>query len=250
LCVVVTAGAMPATHTMARKTKTEALETRNQILDAAEKVFGERGVARTSLHEIAEGAGLTRGAVYWHFADKYDLLSALWERCLLPLEAAFAAIDAEHVEDALTRIRAKVRGVADRIVHDPRTRNMMGIFLLRCEMVDEIAASRQRIVGDRDDCLQQMAAEFRSAVAAGQLRKDLDADAAAIELHGIIDGLCYHWLLEPSRFDFEQRVAACTDAWLIGQGADPLAGRRRVTRPTRSAAAQMAKKAARRASVR
>jgi TetR/AcrR family acrAB operon transcriptional repressor len=235
---------------MARKTKTEALETRNQILDAAEKVFGERGVARTSLHEIAESAGLTRGAVYWHFADKYDLLSALWERCLLPLEAAFAAIEAEHGDDALSRIRAKVRGVAERIVHDPRTRNMMGIFLLRCEMVDEIAASRQRIVGDRDDCLQQMAVEFRSAVAAGQFRKDLDADAAAIELHGIIDGLCYHWLLEPSRFDFEQRVAACTDAWLVGNGAGPAAAGRSRHTTVRSAAASKAKRASRRATVR
>jgi TetR/AcrR family acrAB operon transcriptional repressor len=236
---------------MARKTKTEALETRHQILDAAERVFGERGVARTSLHEIAESAGLTRGAVYWHFADKYDLLSALWERCLLPLEAAFAAIDAEHGDDALVRIRAKVRGVATRIVHDPRTRNMMGIALLRCEMVDEIAASRQRIVGDRDDCLQQMAAEFRSAVAAGQLRHDLDAGAAAIELHAIIDGLCYHWLLDPKRFDFEVRVAACTDAWLVGQGAK-LAGRKAAVRKpaVRARAAPAAKVVRRRAALR
>ncbi len=233
---------------MARKTKTEALETRNQILDAAEKVFGERGVARTPLHEIAESAGLTRGAVYWHFADKYDLLSALWERCLLPLEAAFAAIDAEHT-DALARIRAKVRGVAERIVHDPRTRNMMGIFLLRCEMVDEIAASRQRIVGDRDDCLLQMAAEFRLAVAAGQLRQDLDADAAAIELHAIIDGLCYHWLLEPKRFDFEVRVAACTDAWLVGQGAEAVVPARRRA-AARGAKASKARPVPRRATVR
>lgn len=228
---------------MARKTKTEALETRNQILDAAEKVFGERGVARTSLHEIAESAGLTRGAVYWHFADKYDLLSALWERCLLPLEAAFAVIDAEHGDDALVRIRAKVRGVAARIVHDPRTRNMMGIALLRCEMVDEIASSRQRIVGDRDECLQQMAAEFRSAVAAGQLRADLDAGAAAIELHAIIDGLSYHWLLDPKRFDFEVRVAACTDAWLAGQGAKLTAaavGKTARATPARKTAAKKA----------
>lgn len=237
---------------MARKTKTEALETRNQILDAAERVFGERGVARTSLHEIAEGAGLTRGAVYWHFADKYDLLSALWERCLLPLEAAFAVIDAEHGDDALVRIRAKVRGVAARIVHDPRTRNMMGIALLRCEMVDEIAASRQRIVGDRDDCLQQMAAEFRLAVAAGQLQGDLDADAAAIELHAIIDGLCYHWLLDPKRFDFEARVAACTDAWLVGQGArlPATAGRKAPAGGRRVRQAAPAKARRRRAAVR
>jgi TetR/AcrR family acrAB operon transcriptional repressor len=54
---------------MARKTKEEAQETRNAILDAAELVFQEHGVSHTSLAEIAAAAGVTRGAVYWHFAN-------------------------------------------------------------------------------------------------------------------------------------------------------------------------------------
>jgi TetR/AcrR family acrAB operon transcriptional repressor len=62
---------------MVRKTKAAALATRNSILDAAERMFCTRGVARTSLHEIADRKGLTRGAVYWHFKGKYDLLQAL-----------------------------------------------------------------------------------------------------------------------------------------------------------------------------
>ncbi|MDP1673909.1 MAG: TetR family transcriptional regulator, partial [Burkholderiales bacterium] len=57
---------------MARRTKDEAVETRNQILDAAEKVFSARGVSRTSLADIAEAASVTRGAIYWHFKDKAD----------------------------------------------------------------------------------------------------------------------------------------------------------------------------------
>ncbi|MEO6595841.1 MAG: TetR family transcriptional regulator [Planctomycetota bacterium] len=204
---------------MARKTKAAAEETRNQILDAAEKVFGERGVARTSLHEIAESAGLTRGAVYWHFKGKYDLLSALWQRVLMPMDEAFAAIDQEMEQDPLGRIRAKTRSVAHRIVHDPRMQNMMGIQLLRCEMVDEIAAARTFILAEREQCLQQIADGFRAAVAAEQLRSGIEPKAAAIGLHAIIDGLCYHWLLDPSRFDLEVETVACVDAWLVGLGA-------------------------------
>ena len=48
---------------MARRTKAEAEQTREQILDAAEAVFLDRGVARASLAEIAQAAGVTRGAV-------------------------------------------------------------------------------------------------------------------------------------------------------------------------------------------
>lgn len=52
---------------MARRTKEDACATRNSLLDAAEQVFYEQGVARASLNEIAQRAGATRGAVYWYF---------------------------------------------------------------------------------------------------------------------------------------------------------------------------------------
>lgn len=47
---------------MARKTKRQAQETRQHILDAAIKAFSERGVSATSLNDIAALAGVTRGA--------------------------------------------------------------------------------------------------------------------------------------------------------------------------------------------
>lgn len=58
---------------MARKTKQQAEETRQEILDAAIKTFSERGVSATSLADIAKSAGVTRGAIYWHFKNKVDL---------------------------------------------------------------------------------------------------------------------------------------------------------------------------------
>ena len=64
---------------MVRKTKEEAMNTRARIMDAAIELFADRGFARTSLEEIAEAAGVTRGAVYWHFKNKFDLISAIHE---------------------------------------------------------------------------------------------------------------------------------------------------------------------------
>ena len=46
---------------MARKTKEDAIATRNSLIDAAERVFLERGVSRASLSDIAQAAGATRG---------------------------------------------------------------------------------------------------------------------------------------------------------------------------------------------
>lgn len=64
---------------MARKTKQEAQETRQYILDVALRLFSQQGVSSTSLGEIAKAAGVTRGAIYWHFKDKSDLFSEIWE---------------------------------------------------------------------------------------------------------------------------------------------------------------------------
>ena len=69
---------------MARKTKEEARETRNRILDAAEQVFQRQGVSRTSLADIAGEARVTRGAIYWHFKNKADLYDAMIKRVLAP----------------------------------------------------------------------------------------------------------------------------------------------------------------------
>jgi AcrR family transcriptional regulator len=67
----------------------EALATRERLLDAAQALFREHGVTRTSLAEVATAAGMTRGAVYWHFKDKADLFRAMCDRATLPLDAHF-----------------------------------------------------------------------------------------------------------------------------------------------------------------
>lgn len=64
---------------MARKTKQQALETRQHILDVAMRLFSQQGVSSTSLAQIAQAAGVTRGAIYWHFKDKTDLFSEIWQ---------------------------------------------------------------------------------------------------------------------------------------------------------------------------
>ncbi|WP_059728125.1 TetR family transcriptional regulator [Burkholderia ubonensis] len=65
---------------MVRKTKEAARMTREAILDASERLFDACGYGAASLEDIAEAAGVTRGAVYWHFKDKRDLLLALFVR--------------------------------------------------------------------------------------------------------------------------------------------------------------------------
>ena len=70
---------------MARKTKEDAELTRQSLIDAARQVFLAHGVSRTTMEHMAAQAGVTRGAVYWHFNNKLDLFQAMREQVFLPL---------------------------------------------------------------------------------------------------------------------------------------------------------------------
>ena len=63
-----------------RRTKEDAKKTRTALLASAERLFLANGVTRTSLSQIAYDAGVTRGAVYWHFENKSDLLNQLLDQ--------------------------------------------------------------------------------------------------------------------------------------------------------------------------
>ena len=62
-----------------RRTKEEAEQTRQDLLDAALTVFSQKGYTATRLEDVARTAGVTRGAIYHHFGSKADLYGALIE---------------------------------------------------------------------------------------------------------------------------------------------------------------------------
>ena len=62
---------------MARRTKEEAEATKKAISIATLEIFCEKGYSRTTFDEIAKRINLTKGAVYWHFRNKADILSEI-----------------------------------------------------------------------------------------------------------------------------------------------------------------------------
>lgn len=112
---------------MARRTKEDALLTRDQILDAAERVFQRRGVSRTSLQEIAQEACVTRGAIYWHFQNKADLFDAMIARVTLPLVQAFNRMEPEHSDKPLDQLCQRVHSAFAQTVQNAQLRRVFEI---------------------------------------------------------------------------------------------------------------------------
>ena len=201
---------------MARKTKEEAQATRDRILDTAEQVFSERGVARTSLADIADAAGVTRGAIYWHFRNKGDLFTALLDRVALPMEEMVARAADENAADPLAAMRACCVYVLRRTVRDAQCRRVFEILAHKCEYVDEMHALVARHMQCRSQGIGMIERALRNAVRRGQLPKQLHVRRAAVGLHAYVDGLIYNWLLDPSSFALDRDAGALVDQYLRG----------------------------------
>lgn len=61
-------------------TQKNSIKTKNQLLTAGFRLFGEKGFYRSKLEDVAKIAGLSRGAIYWHFKDKMDFCKELMKK--------------------------------------------------------------------------------------------------------------------------------------------------------------------------
>ncbi|HTE15676.1 MAG TPA: TetR family transcriptional regulator [Burkholderiales bacterium] len=182
---------------MVRRTKDEALETRHRILDVAERVFSERGVTRTSLADVAKAAGVTRGAIYWHFADKADLFCNMFARVTMPMESPVCHTDHRAAANPLDSIRTMMIGILRWTSEDPQARRVFHIVFHKCEYVDEMKPVWRRINEMRANCLQHIEEGLRAAAAKGQLPRTLNARQAAVGLRALLDGLISNQVLDP-----------------------------------------------------
>ena len=199
---------------MARRTKEEAQATRSHILDTAEFVFGQRGVSRTSLHEIASAAGMTRGAIYWHFKDKADLFNAMMERVTLPLEETCRPSIGDEPGAAIAEMRDSFVAVLRKVVADPQLRRVFEIATHKVEYVDEMHAVRARHISMRNECWADVEQRFSRAMRRGELARRMPARAAAVGLHALLDGLLQNWMLDPEDFDLVRVGRQVLDAYL------------------------------------
>jgi TetR/AcrR family acrAB operon transcriptional repressor len=210
---------------MARRTKADALATRHQLLDAAECVFAEKGVSRTSLNDIALAAGASRGAIYWHFKNKADLFNAMMERTTLPMEQALQQVGHEPGQDPLAELRRSIADAMHRIAHDERTRRVFEVATLKVEYVDELMAVRARHRRVQADNVSQMERSLQAALVQRGLSLPLPVATLAQGLYALLVGLIHSWLLAPETFELEATAEASVQAYLSGWGLLPaLAG--------------------------
>jgi TetR/AcrR family acrAB operon transcriptional repressor len=206
---------------MARRTKEEALETRSRILDAAERVFYEKGVANSSLEDIAGAAEVTRGAIYWHFKDKAELFDAMMQRVVLPAEEMLGRAECAGEADPLALLRRATIDVLVRTAEDPRMQRVFEIAYHKCEYVGDAVGVRSRHIASQNECLETIEAGFKACVAGGQLPKTVNPRVAALGAMSLVSGLIANWVLEPASFPLKRHAEALIDIYFRGLVSTP-----------------------------
>ena len=203
---------------MVRRTKEDAEETRHQLLEAAQRVFVEKGVSRTSLQDIAQAAGVTRGAIYWHFKNKAELFNAMMDSAVLPMEQAMRQIGHDALQDPLVELECAVLQTMHSIESDARTRAIFDVATLKVEYVDELLAVKQRHVQCYAEGTRQMRRSLEDAAARRAVTLAVPAGAAAQGLHALMVGLIHSWMLDPAGFPLVAVAQTAIRIYLAGLG--------------------------------
>jgi TetR/AcrR family acrAB operon transcriptional repressor len=180
-----------------RRTKEESEQTRRAILAAARRVFARRGVTRTTLAHVAAEAGVSRGAIYWHFANKTALFDAMREQVSVPLidrtDYALLALD---LPDPLAAVERFLRNLVDTVANDADARETFRIMMLKCEYVDEFLPDLARQTRHWHELEAKLVRVYARARRVGTLRRGLAPAMAALATCVFVSGLMRLWLMD------------------------------------------------------
>ena len=204
---------------MARKTREESEKTRQRIIDAAFDVFTSKGFTRATLEDIAASAGVTRGAIYWHFIDKVDLFIALSEE----IEGAAGVRPQDITVEAIESLEDIKQEILKYLTHfelNDRYAIFYETVSFRTEYTEELQPilerqrdSHREIIGEVEKVFQRMKEE-------GLVRRELNPFYAALSLAAFINGIIETWLLDRTTFSLSEAVPIMLDDFLRGLKPD------------------------------
>ena len=196
-----------------RKTKAATDETRQAIVAAALQVFSQRGYTATRLDDIGEAAGVTRGAVYWHFKSKAELYITI-------ISEAYAQLDTLLTtawQDAPTFTEGMRRLILAYFLHvqeNTTFRAALEMSLFKTEMTEELAEGRRQKQAGVHESLAGLRQLILSGQEAGEFRRDLNPAWAALSCLSLLHGTVELWLVDPAAFSLGDAAPELADLFL------------------------------------
>lgn len=201
---------------MARKTKQQAQQTRELILQAAIERFASHGVASSSLSDIAKTAGVTRGAIYWHFANKGEIFSAIRELVFANVPDFQQLYQNGYANTPLLALREILVQILKSVVLHPQQRALAEIIFHKSELMVEFAQVEDDYRQGFLTVYQKITSALTCCIEHQQLPARLDVRRVAIAIRAYISGLLHNWLLIPDYFALDSLAEPMIDSFLQG----------------------------------
>ncbi|MEZ6878401.1 acrEF/envCD operon transcriptional regulator [Enterobacter sp. KBR-315C3_2022] len=195
---------------MARKKKDEAQKTRQQLIEAAIEQFAMRGVANTTLTDIADAANVTRGAVYWHFSSKSEIFNAIWEQQLPLRDIIRDRLALPENDNPLMILREQFITALQYIAREPRQCSLLQILYHKCEFHSDMISEyeiRKRI-GLNDEHFR---ATLERCISRRVISPHVNIELTMIAFRGFFSGIIKNWLMNSESFNLYHQAPALVD---------------------------------------
>lgn len=188
-------------------------QTRQRIIEAAIQLFARKGFYSTSIADLAQATGLTKGALYHHFESKDDLLFAVIET-VRELWRDTVVHDVLKAGNALDRLVVLFENHA-RLISEHET-----LCLVLGGLVMEMDGANPTFMGTLQEIFADLTIFIEHIIEKGQksgeVRPDLDARLAALNIVGMLEGSAIPWILNRGEIDYTAMMATFEQMLLDG----------------------------------
>lgn len=184
-------------------------ERKEQILNAAIKVFSQKGFAGTLVDRVAELAKLGKGTIYRYFEDKQDLFISTALRGIDDLKNTVLK-EIEEGKDPLEKIKKAISSYLGFFEKNPDLINI--VLHAPVELQQEI---KKRYFKHYQDHLDKMIDIFNEGIKQGRIR-NLDPCGAILILVNLLNGFVYAWGMEGRRYSLKDKIPEIIDIFFRG----------------------------------
>lgn len=177
--------------------KDEYSDTRTRILEAGRRMFAKHGYEKASLDLIASDAGLTKGAVYWHFSSKHDLFLAILEHSLQQ-QLRLLPAQIEHIftlEDPEAALAEWFQMQFDCLDQDGFG-SMLFLEFITSSREADVREKLRDVHGRLIDGVTEFIDELQHR---GNIFGEIDSHAISLALDALLKGYVIEWLIDPER---------------------------------------------------
>ncbi len=199
-----------------KRTKEDSEKTRKAILNAAIRLFSEKGIERTTLEDIARGAAVTRGAIYWHFQNKAEIFDTLHQWLYCPVAETIMTDTAQNHPEPLEQLRQLCIQLCQDLEQDKDKQLALNLFIFKCTYSGDLAPYKDKHKQRQHESRQLCRRYFELAKENGTLPPHADPELLTLSIHCMLKGILYEYLYNPEYFNLSEQAPGVIDLFFKG----------------------------------